>query len=65
MNKKFIRVLGLGVGLFLAGSLSVNAQKGKVYLTTIDKNLQYMGEQPLKKLQLPARSVATIVVEDN
>lgn len=27
MNKKFIRVLGLGVGLFLAGSLSVNAQK--------------------------------------
>ena len=32
------------------------AQKGKVYLTTIDKNLQYMGEQPLKKLQLPARS---------
>ncbi len=25
------------------------AQKGKVYLTTIDKNLQYMGEQPLKK----------------
>lgn len=42
-----------------------HAQKGKVYLTTIDKNLQYMGEQPLKKLQLPARSVATIVVEDN
>lgn len=27
MNKKFIRVLGFGVGLFLAGSLSVNAQK--------------------------------------
>lgn len=27
MKKKFIRVLGLGVGLFLAGSLSVNAQK--------------------------------------
>ena len=27
MNKKFIRVLELGVGLFLAGSLSVNAQK--------------------------------------
>ena len=27
MNKKFIRVLGLGVRLFLAGSLSVNAQK--------------------------------------
>ena len=41
------------------------SRKGKVYLTTIDKNLQYMGEQPLKKLQLPARSVATIVVEDN
>jgi len=38
----------------------MSAQKGKVYLTTIDKNLQYMGEQPLKKLQLPARSVATI-----
>lgn len=27
MNKKFIRVLGFGVGLFTAGSLSVNAQK--------------------------------------
>ena len=25
------------------------AQKGKVYLTTIDKDLQYMGEQSLKK----------------
>ena len=40
------------------------AQKGKVYLTTIDKDLQYMGEQSLKKLQLPARSIATIVIED-
>ena len=39
------------------------ARKGKVYLTTIDKNLQYMGEQALQKLVLPARSVATIVVE--
>ena len=40
------------------------AQKGKVYLTTIDKDLQYMGEQSLKKLQLPARSIATIVIEN-
>ena len=40
-------------------------QKGKVYLTSIDKNLQYMGEQPLKKLLLPARSVTTIVIENN
>lgn len=39
------------------------ARKGKVYLTTIDKNLQYMGEQALQKLVLPARSVATIVIE--
>lgn len=28
------------------------AQKGKVYLTTIDKDLQYMGEQSLKKIAI-------------
>ena len=39
------------------------AQKGKVYLTTIDEDLQYMGEKKKQKIQLPARSIATIVIE--
>ena len=48
MNKKFIRVLGLGVGLFLAGSLSVNAQK-----------VSFNGERPVSytHLTLPTKRI--------
>jgi O-glycosyl hydrolase len=39
------------------------AKKGKVYVTSIDKNLEYAGEHALKKLSIPARSVVTVVAE--
>ena len=38
------------------------AKKGKVYVTSMDKNLEYAGEQGLKKLVVPARSVVTVVI---
>lgn len=38
------------------------AKTGKLYVTSIDKNLEYVGEHALKKLSIPARSVVTVVV---
>jgi O-glycosyl hydrolase len=40
-----------------------NARKGKLYVTSIDKDLQYIGKQPLKSLSIPARSVVTVVID--
>ena len=39
------------------------AKTGKLYVTSIDKNLEYVGEHALKKLFIPARSVVTVVVK--
>lgn len=39
------------------------AKTGKLYVTSIDKNLEYLGEHALKKLSIPARSVVTVVVK--
>ena len=39
------------------------AKTGKLYVTSIDKNLEYVGEYALKKLSIPARSVVTVVVK--
>lgn len=39
------------------------AKTGKLYVTSIDKNLEYVGEHALKKLTIPARSVVTVVVK--
>ncbi len=35
---------------------------GKMYVTSIDKNLQFVGASRLNKLVIPARSVVTIVI---
>ena len=40
-----------------------NARKGKMYVTSIDKDLQYVGKQRLDALSIPARSVVTVVVD--
>ena len=40
-----------------------NARKGKLYVTSIDKDLQYVGKQRLDALSIPARSVVTVVVD--
>ena len=40
-----------------------NARKGKMYVTSIDKDLQYIGKQRLKSLTIPARSIVTVVVD--
>jgi hypothetical protein len=42
---------------------SGHAKRGKVYVTDIDQNLEYVGEQQLKELVIPARSVVTVVVK--
>lgn len=39
-----------------------HAKRGKVYVTDIDQNLEYVGEQQLKELVIPARSVVTVVI---
>ena len=39
------------------------AKKGKLYTTSIDKDLQYTGKHPLRSLNIPARSITTVVVE--
>jgi hypothetical protein len=39
------------------------AKRGKLYVTSIDRNLEYAGEHELKKLTVPARSVVTVVTE--
>lgn len=40
-----------------------NARKGKLYVTSIDKDLQYIGKHKLKSLTIPARSIVTVVVD--
>ena len=40
-----------------------NARKGKLYVTSIDKDLQYIGKHSLKALSIPARSIVTVVIE--
>ena len=40
-----------------------NAMEGKLYVTSIDKDLQYIGKHKLKSLTIPARSIVTVVVE--
>lgn len=40
-----------------------NARKGKLYVTSIDKDLQYIGKHSLKSLSIPARSIVTVVVD--
>ena len=40
-----------------------NARKGKMYVTSIDKDLQYVGKHKLKSLTIPARSIVTVVVD--
>ena len=40
-----------------------NAMEGKLYVTSIDKDLQYIGKYNLKSLTIPARSIVTVVVE--
>ena len=40
-----------------------NARKGKMYVTSIDKDLQYIGKLRLDSLTIPARSIATVVVD--
>ena len=40
-----------------------NAKKGKLYVTSIDKNLEYTGKYPIKSLPIPARSVVTVVID--
>ena len=40
-----------------------NARKGKMYVTSIDKDLQYIGKYRLKSLTIPARSIVTVVVD--
>jgi len=38
------------------------SSKGKVYITSIDKNLEFTGKQNLSKIEIPARSIVTIVM---
>lgn len=40
-----------------------NARKGKMYVTSIDKDLQYIGKHRLKSLTIPARSIVTVVID--
>jgi hypothetical protein len=40
-----------------------NSRKGKLYVTSIDKDLQYIGKHKLKSLTIPARSIVTVVVD--
>lgn len=37
-------------------------QRGKVYETSLNHNLRYMGTSKLRKLHLPARSIVTVVI---
>ena len=39
------------------------AKKGKLYVTSTDKNLQYVGTHSLNSLSIPSRSIVTIVIE--
>ena len=40
-----------------------DAKKGKLYVTSIDKNLEYVGKHNIQKLHIPARSVVTVVID--
>ena len=40
-----------------------NAKKGKLYVTSIDKDLEYIGKQDLQSLSIPARSIVTVVID--
>ena len=40
-----------------------DAKKGKLYVTSIDKDLEYIGKQDLQSLSIPARSVVTVVID--
>ena len=42
-----------------------NARKGKLYVTSIDKDLQYIGKHSLKALSIPTRSIVTVVINGN
>lgn len=39
------------------------ARKGKLYVTSIDKDLRYIGKHSLKTLSIPARSIVTVVMD--
>lgn len=39
-----------------------NSTEGKMYVTSIDKNLEYMGTKKLSTLAIPPRSVVTVVI---
>ena len=41
-----------------------NARKGKMYVTSIDKDLQYIGEHRLTSLTVPSRSIVTVVIDE-
>lgn len=38
------------------------AQEGKIYVTSVDQDLEYAGQQKLSALILPGRSVVTVVI---
>lgn len=38
------------------------SSKGKVYVTSVDKNLEFCGKQSLSEIMIPARSIVTIVM---
>ena len=40
-----------------------NAKKGKLYVTSIDKDLEYVGKHNIQSLSNPARSVVTVVID--
>ena len=40
-----------------------DAKKGKLYVTSIDKNLEYVGKHNIQDLHIPARSVVTVVID--
>jgi hypothetical protein len=40
-----------------------NANKGKLYVTSIDQDLKFIGKHSLKSLSIPARSIVTVVID--
>jgi hypothetical protein len=40
-----------------------NAKKGKLYVTSIDQDLKFIGKHSLKSLSIPARSIVTVVID--
>lgn len=39
-----------------------SASKGKIYVTSIDKDLKYCGKKPLSEIVIPSRSIVTVVL---